>query len=49
MTEKECLVVKWAITKFSTYVEGDLFIVIIDHSSLQWLSAKKNPIGKIGR
>ena len=37
MTEKECITVKWVIDKFRPYVEESHFMVITDHSALQWL------------
>ena len=49
VTEKELLAVKWSIEKFRCYIEAEDFTVITDHSALQWLFKKKNPVGRLGR
>ena len=42
ITEKECLAVWWAIQEFRVYVHGTKFMVVTDHSALQWLTKLQN-------
>lgn len=47
--EKECLAIRWAISRFSEYLYGGKFIVKTDHAPLQWLRQNKNKNSRLMR
>lgn len=49
VTELECLAAIVCLKKFRPYVEGLLFKIVTDHSSLRWLMSQKDPSGRLGR
>lgn len=48
-TERECLSVSWVVEKLRHCLEGTVFTVVTDHSSLLWLDRLKDPPGRLAR
>lgn len=49
VTERELLSLIFLLEKFRPYVEGTVFKVITDHSSLLWINRLKDPCGRLAR
>ncbi|KAH8362261.1 hypothetical protein KR084_002822, partial [Drosophila pseudotakahashii] len=49
ITELECLAVIKGIKKFRAYIEGQDFLVVMDHAALQWLMRQKDLSGRLAR
>jgi len=49
VTELKCLAVIRGINKFRAYIEGQDFVVVTDHASLQWLMKQKDLLGRLAR
>ena len=47
--EKECLAVVWALTTLRPYLQGEIFTVHTDQSSLRWLMEITEPAGRLMR
>ncbi|KZS05476.1 Uncharacterized protein APZ42_031326 [Daphnia magna] len=49
ITEKQCLVLVWAVKKFCSYIWGMETLVVTDHHALCWLLTKKDLAGRLAR
>ncbi|KZS06258.1 Uncharacterized protein APZ42_030339 [Daphnia magna] len=49
ITQKECLVLVWAVKKFHSYIWGTKVKVVTDHHALCWLTTKKDLAGRLAR
>lgn len=49
VTELECLAAVLSVKKFRAYVEGMVFKIVTDHSSLKWLMTQKELSGRLAR
>ena len=47
--EKECLAIKWAITKFKYFLLGRTFTLITDHAPLKWMALNKGKNARVTR
>lgn len=48
-TERECLAVVHALTKWGRYLHGESFTAVSDHLSIKWLLSLKDPSEKLAR
>lgn len=49
VSDLECLAVVQGNKKFRPYIEGQEFVVVIDHASLQWLMRQRDLSGRLAR
>ena len=47
--EKECLAIKWALTKLRYYLLGRKFTLVTDHAPLKWMSTAKDTNARVTR
>lgn len=47
--EKECLAIKWALTKLRYYLLGRKFTLVTDHAPLRWMSTAKDTNARVTR
>jgi RNase H-like domain found in reverse transcriptase len=48
-TEKECLVIVWAVTHLRPYMERQKFTVVTDHQALRWVMNLSDSQGLLAR
>jgi transposase InsO family protein len=48
-TEREALAALWAVKHFRPYIYGTHFVLVTDHSSLQWLKTMKDTNSRLQR